>query len=49
MNYIISEVLFNRALIWLLMALVDDNPYARAVYVTVAAYNVWKSFVAFGE
>lgn len=44
---LISEVHFNRALIWMVMAFVigPDNKYIMAVDILACAYNVWKSYI----
>ena len=47
MSKLLSEVLFNRALIWLVMAsTVYDNRWLLGVYLVLAAFNVAKSLKA---
>ena len=50
MNKVLSEVLFNRALIWLVMAaLADDNSWLKGAYIVLAILNVVKSLKAYME
>lgn len=50
MSKLLSEALFNRALIWLVMAsMVDDNGWLKGAYLVLAAFNVVKSFKAWTE
>lgn len=50
MNQILSDVLFNRALIWLVMAsMVDDNSWLKSAYFLLAVFNVAKSLKAYAE
>jgi len=47
MNKVLSEVLFNRALIWLVMAsLADNNSWLKGAYIALAVFNVAKSLKA---
>ena len=47
MSKLLSEVLFNRALIWLVMAsMVDDNSWLKGAYIVLVAFNVAKSLKA---
>lgn len=47
MSKLLSEVLFNRALIWLVMAsMVDDNSWLKGAYFVLAVFNVAKSLKA---
>ena len=47
MNKVLSEVLFNRALIWLVMAaLADDNSWLKGAYIVLAILNVVESLMA---
>jgi hypothetical protein len=49
-NKVLSEVLFNRALIWLVMAsMVDDNSWLKGAYLVLAVFNVAKSLRAYAE
>lgn len=44
MKQILSDVIFNRALIWIVMAsLVRDNDWLRGAYIVLAILNVVKS------
>lgn len=46
MSKLLSEVLFNRALIWLVMAaLVDDNNWLKGAYLAVTVLDVAKSLM----
>lgn len=46
MSKLLSEVLFNRALIWLVMAvLTDDNSWLKGAYLALALINFVKSAV----
>lgn len=48
MNKVLSEVLFNRALIWLVMAaLCYDNVWLKGAYIALAILNVVKSLRAY--
>ena len=50
MNKVLSEVLFNRALIWLVMAaLADDNSWLKGAYIVLAILNIVKSLKAYAE
>ena len=50
MSKLLSEVLFNRALIWLVMAsMVDDNSWLTGVYLVLSVYNVAVSLKALVE
>ena len=50
MSKVLSEVLFNRALIWLVMAaLADDNSWLKGAYIVLAVFNMAKSLKAWAE
>ena len=50
MRELLSEVLFNRALIWLVMAsLADDNSWLKGAYLVLAVFNMAKSLKAWVE
>lgn len=49
MSKLLSEILFNRALIWLVAAIATDNDVLRVCYGIVAAVNVCKSLAAATE
>ena len=50
MSKVLSEVLFNRALIWLVMAaLTDDNSWLKGAYIVLAILNMVKSLRAYTE
>lgn len=50
MSKLLSEVLFNRALIWLVMAAqADDNSWLKGAYLVLAVWNFVKSSMAWGE
>ena len=55
MSRLESDVLFNRALLWLLLAYVtrnhadDGSEWFSWVYVVISLHCVWKSFKAFGD
>ena len=50
MSKVLSEVLFNRALIWLVMAvLADDNSWLKGAYIVLAVFNMAKSLKAYAE
>lgn len=45
-----SEVLLNRALIWIVMArLCLDNKLLTGLFVLLAAYEIWRSIKAVNE
>ena len=47
MSKLLSEVLFNRALIWLVAAsMVDDNSWLKGMYLVLSVFNVAKSLKA---
>lgn len=50
MNKIMSEVLFNRALLWLVLAYVrsgiERNRWLALVFFVPCIYNIWKSYEA---
>lgn len=46
MSRLLSEILFNRALIWIVAAIATDNDVLRVGYGIVAAINVGKSLMA---
>lgn len=40
-----SEILFNRALLWFVLAcLMRENMPLASAYFAVAGYNIWRSF-----
>ncbi len=43
MNNLKSEVLFNRALIWLVMEKVTEETPLRALFLVCAIWNIWRS------
>jgi len=43
-----SEILFNRALLWLVLAWFSDEWIAFA-FLVPCAYNVWKSYETWGD
>jgi hypothetical protein len=49
MSRLLSEILFNRALIWLVAAIAADNDVLRVGYGVAAAVNVIKSLAAATE
>ena len=50
MSKVLSEVLFNRTLIWLVMAaLTDDNSWLKGAYIVLAVFNMAKSLKAWSE
>ena len=48
-----SEILFNRALLWLIIAFVratqETNNWMALLYLIPCAYNVWKSNETWGD
>lgn len=52
MSKLTSEVLFNRALLWLLIGWEEsrggENKLMAFSFFLLAAYNVWKSYKAWG-
>jgi len=46
MSRLLSEILFNCALIWLVAAIATDNDVIRVSYGVAAAVNVCKSLAA---
>ena len=53
MSNLKSDVLFNRALLWMVLAgidvLADASKWAIALQVACAIYNFWKSYVAWED
>ena len=50
MSRLLSEVLFNRALIWIVMAsMVDDNNWLRGMYFVMSVFDVARSLKALVE
>ena len=52
MSKLRSEILFNRALLWLLfgweVSRYSENKWLAFAYILMAAYNTWKSYKAWG-
>lgn len=46
MNTIHSEILLNRSMLWLLMAMATDNTPFKVLYVILAISNMWSSYKA---
>ena len=46
MSRLLSEILFNRALIWIVIATATDNDVLRVAYGIVAAIEVGRSLMA---
>lgn len=50
MSKLHSEILLNRALLWLLFGLevsrYSENKWEAFAYILMAAYNTWKSYKA---
>lgn len=52
MNKLASEILFNRGLLWILLAYVralhedKNSKYAPFLFFAAAIYNFWKSYKA---
>lgn len=53
MNKLKSEILFNRALLWLILSFVrsmqDVNRWMAFVYLIPSVYNIFKSYEAWAE
>lgn len=44
MNKVLTETLFNRALLWMIIADLSDNRYFKVFYLLCATFNIYKSF-----